>query len=276
MIGLREGECLESAIALYTFISGSDGSLSAQDSALSISDHLVTVRCFNHRESTDERPLYTAGTGLQLTSNGFIVTAYHAISDVLEEWERILRDEPLTENNAAGWLTEFKKRYAVVGADGARYPIDPTFVAYNKDFDTAIIKAVMPCESVEAMRFRILRDRLRPEDEIMLLGHRWGLGFNQLGRVTELREEIALEGKSYQVKDVFYTDAYSRDGFSGGVYVTLDGELAGLHVAGTRLDGGKELSHGWGVQILNILQVIADAAAGMDELAKSLEERLES
>ncbi len=276
MIVLREGECLESAIALYTLVSGRDDSLSANDSALNISDHLVTVRCFNHSESTDEKPLYTAGTGLQVTSNGFIVTAYHAIADVMEEWERILRDEPLTEGNAVGWLLEFRKKYAVIDADGARYPIDPTFVAYNRDFDTAIIKAVMPCESVEAMQIKILRDRLRPNDHIMLLGHRGGLEFNQLGRVTRLQEEIALKGRSPPVRDVFYTDAYSRDGFSGGMYVTFTGELAGLHVAGTRLDSGKELSHGWGVQILNVLQVIADAAAGMEGLAKNLEERLES
>lgn len=276
MISLTEGECLESAIALYSVVSSGDESSTARESTQNISDHLVTISCYDHRVSTEDEPLHTIGTGLQLTSNGFILTAYHTINDVLEEWERLLNEKPLTQENLVPWIKEFQKKYYVLDAKGTRYPIDPTFFAYNEDFDTAIIKAVMPCESVEATRFKILVDRLQPRDEIMLMGHKWGKGFNQLGRVTKLTKKLKLKGRPIPVRDAFYTDAYSIGGFSGGVYVTLEGELAGLHVAGSKIDTDKELSYARGVQIVNILQVILEAAISVEDLAKNLEERLES
>ncbi len=276
MIGFTEGECLESAIALYSVVSGGDESPAARESTQNISDYLVTVSCFDHLISTEDKPLHSTATGLQLTSNGFILTAYHTIDDVLEEWERVLSEKPITQENLVPWLKEFKKKYYVLDGEGTRYPIDPTFFAYNKDFDTAIIKVVMPCESIEAIPFKVSMDRLRPKDEIMLLGHKLRIQFNQLGRVTKLRKKLELKGKPYQVKDVFYTDAYSIGGFSGGVYVTLEGELAGLHVAGSKIDSNKELRYACGVQMENILQVILDAATDIEGFANSLEERLES
>lgn len=276
MIGLGKDECLESAIVLYNIAAGGDDSLNARQSTQNISDHLMTISCFDHQDSTEDKPLHSTGTGLQLTSNGFILAAYHAIDGLLEEWELYLDENPITQENLVPWLKEFKKKYYVSDAEGTRYPIDPTFVAYNKDFDAAIIKAVMPCDSVEATPFKVSMDGLKPKEEIMLLGHKWGLGFNQYGRVTKLAKKFKLKGKPTPVRDVFYTDAYGIGGFSGGVYLNLEGELTGLHVAGVRIDPDKELSYGCGVQIVNILQVIADAAAGVEQLVDSLEEILES
>ena len=237
-----------------------------RESEKNIADNLVTVAGINELTETPAGEVFemkgSGGTGLQLTTDGFVLTAYHNIRGYEEDWRRINKENPLKKTNVASWMEDMKRKYVVVDQQRKAYPIDTTFWATNPAFDIALIKAVTE-KRAGAIKFKTMEQDLKVGDEIKLLGLRDQRMYNQYGRVISSDVEWIADGK--EKPDTFLTDAYGVPGFSGGVFVSTKGEFAGLSLYIQR-NGTVEIGHAGGAKVRNIVNLLKESARELNKL----------
>lgn len=186
VFGKARPKNLESVLALHVALSFSD--VSAKDGKNSIESNLVLVH------SND-----SVGSGVRLTEDGFILTAYHTIEDKIPK-------SHITMNNK-------------------EYSVENECFAASPKYDIAIIKANMPGDS-KPIKFKA-RDRLRKgtEVEVVALTSENRI-YNQFGRIIKASSSMKFEDESV-TSDCFVADTYIAQGFSGGAFVAK-GALCGL------------------------------------------------
>ncbi len=240
--------------------------ITERESENNIANNLVIVAGFDGIAEKLTGELFNmkskgAGTGFQLTSDGFVLTAHHNIQKYEEDWRRINRENPPTEANIHSWMEDMKMRYAIVDQEGRAYPIDTSFWATNPAFDIALIKAVT-LRKPKSIEFRILADDLKVGDEIKLLGLRDQRPYNQYGKVISSSVDCKDTRPTY---DTFLTDAYGVPGFSGGVFMSTHGEFAGLALYIQR-NGTVEIGRAGGAKVRNIVQLVRESARELNKL----------
>lgn len=268
---------LESRLALNRVMEGNrNRDLTEQESEKNIADNLVVVAGFdgvNERRADGSVNMKgkEIGTGLRLTTDGFILTAYHNIQAYEKDWRRINTENPAIEANIHSWMEDMKMRYAVVDQQRNAYPIDTTFWATNPALDIALIKAVI-LEKPEPIDFRLVTGDLEVGDEIKLLGLRDQKQYNQYGKVISASRDTPIDyaetGELVSTTyDTFLTDAYGIPGFSGGVFTTLRGEFAGLALYIQR-NGNGQIGHTGGAKARNIVNLVKESAYELNKLNK--------
>jgi len=260
MIGEDCQTSLESIIALNMTLNGNlDPALTDIDSERNLSKSLVSISTALSTGNTQ----VSIGSGLMITTNGFILTAYHNIKGVEEEWKRIGRENLLTESNKDQWMREILEKYYVKDQNGNSYPIDITFWGTNPDYDVALIKAVLN-KRPRPIKFKVLKEPLQNGDEIRLVGFKNHALYTQLGKVTSNHYDAPITDDKNSppivTYDTFLTDAYSVPGFSGGVFIDMEGRLAGLSVYGQKSNLVSQLAYAGGAKYDALDYMIKNAA----------------
>ena len=152
------------------------------------------------------------GSGLFLTTDGFVLTAYHVIKDYFPIWERINTDTR---------LTDLEKLIFVIDKDGNRFPLDTTFASYNEFSDLAVIKSIKPGRP--RPKHYKLSESLRVGEKLFFVApeavdYQRGIELRQ-----NYREILGFRN------DQIYLRGPGKFGQSGSPYLNQDGELAGIH-----------------------------------------------
>ncbi len=85
-----------------------------------------------------DTPFHSNARGFRITSDGFIVTAYHLIAPALHEWEKINFS---SYDSFSKWRAAHRGKHFVV--KDSIYTIDTTTFSYDEESDIALIKAVI-------------------------------------------------------------------------------------------------------------------------------------
>jgi len=204
--------------------------ISTGQSLEEISRKLVEVRVYVGKK------MHT-GSGLLITSDGYIITAYHVIDDMIEK----------------GGILEVRRQGAPVRE------VDKKNVWYDKATDLAVIKIRSTSTLHAPSRIKVdLECNLRIGQEVRIFGFRDGQKYNTIGTITDTNVSTSLKGEV--VNDLFLTDARTLPGFSGGVAANSDGALIGLAIYG-RHEPGKEVGTVGAAKVSNILTFINQITA---------------
>ena len=218
--------------------------LSREDAENIVADNLVLVTAFEgvreeHTDgwvSMDDRG---GGTGLQLTTDGFILTAYHNIEEYIPEWDALKRP---SGHDLLPWLHEMRSRYAVVDQEGYAYAIDPTFHVGVPQLDIALIKAFIDREP-EPFDIRISDTPPAYNDSIQLVTLDYQQLYRGCGTVLDDAVDQIIEdrrrGRICLTYDTFKADIPVRHGMSGGPFIDPDGKVNGM-VIYTELNDGED------------------------------------
>ncbi len=245
---------LRSIIALdATFDPKTNGAIPKSESEQRLLDNLVvfsdTYEAHKSPFNYDEDPY---GTGLQLTSDGWILTAHHVIEDIEKNWIDQLGIRR-TKGDAEHWFKSMKEGWwgavSRQGKNSPDYHIDPTVWATNEHLDLALVKVVPSkyctfspyCQEPSGLvlpgmegpprptRFKFLNRELTKDEVIQIAGIRDKRLFLQYGRVQNPSHD-AHYGSGRQPLDTVETSAEIRGGFSGGITTTKDWELVGTTI----------------------------------------------
>ena len=255
---------LESLIALNLAIEGNrDKKLTAEESAKNIRDNLVLITrlCDVPDQNENETVNLTVdetGSGMMITEDGWILTAYHNIENNIEEWKRLTKEMP-PEMHPELWLQDVAKNYMVLDQNKQCYMIDITTSTYDPSFDIALIKA-MTLRKAAPIRFRIEENDLEHHGKIELLGIDNQSLYQEQGKITSTFEDMKIGNYATgeitrTIYDTFITDAKGIPGISGGVLMNPEGELAGMANYIIRRDSKKSGNTG-GAKIKNILNFV--------------------
>ena len=261
---------LESKLALNRVMEGNrNKDLTEQESEKNIVDNLVMVAGFDdmNERRASVRKTKGVGTGLRLTTDGFILTAYHNIKEYEDDWKRINAENPATKSNIHSWMEDMELRYAVIDQQRNVYPIDTTLWITNPAYDIAIIKAII-LKKPEPIDFRLVTGDLKIGDEIKLFGFKDERQYNQYGKVIsashniKTRNSVSTEYDTF-LTDTFLTDAYGTPGFSGGVFTNLRGAFAGLVLY---IIGHGEIGHAGGIKAKTIVSLVKEFGYEVNKL----------
>jgi len=150
-------------------------------------------------------PQYSAGSGVIIHEDGYVLTNVHVVEQADEIWVKL--------------------------SDGSRVPAR-RLVGVRKT-DVALLKLLgKPGEKYIAARFGADDDLLLGET-VLALGNPFGLGVSvSRGILSSKNRRSALEGKeSLDIPDWLQTDASINPGNSGGPLINLRGEIIGINVA---------------------------------------------
>ena len=257
---------LESRLALNKVMRGDKNRyLTKQESEKNIKDNLVVVAGFDGVEEmladgSINMKGKGAGTGLRLTTDGFILTAYHNIQAYEDDWRRINKENPITNTNAYSWMEDMKMRYAVVDRQKKTYPIDTTFWATDAALDIALIKAVI-LEKPEPIDFRITTENLEVDNKVKLLALKNQEQYVQHGKVISTSGNTQINDAKTEkpvsiIHDTFLTDAYGTPGFSGGPFVNSRGEFMGMILYILSKSDDEQVGYAGGAKAENIVNFI--------------------
>ena len=153
-----------------------------------------------------ERMEHSVGSGIIISSDGYILTNNHVVGDATKIRVTFVGDK------------EYEAE--IIGTD------PPT--------DVALIK--IPAENLPFIQIGD-SDRLRVGDQVMAIGNPFGVGQTvTLGIVSALGRNIGLMDYS----DLIQTDASINPGNSGGALVNMQGELVGMNAAMMSRSGGSQ------------------------------------
>lgn len=163
-------------------------------------------RFFGDPDQGGERTNNSLGSGVLISSDGYIITNNHVVENA--------RDIRVTIEGER----EFKAE--IIGTDPR------TDVALIK-IDTQNMHSIVVANS----------DALRVGDQVMAIGNPFGVGQTvTLGIVSALGRSIGL----IDYEDLIQTDASINPGNSGGALVNMRGELVGMNSAILSRDGGSQ------------------------------------
>ena len=178
-------------------------------------------------------------SGIYLTDDGFIATAYHVIEGMLSTWEYI---NPRTVPSKI-----LQAAYAM-DSHGLKHPLDTTFCYFDEESDLAIIRAIKPD---------------RPATKQLTFGNRTDTAvFVAPNNIKEEGFDLAVQAGNVirQDEKFYWVNVRSVPGNSGSPYFTTDGSVLGIHL---------------GVNILNNMAYAAPSsklAELIEDAAKSLAE----
>lgn len=165
------------------------------------------------------------GSGVIISSEGYIVTNYHVIENARELTVSFGSGEELTAK--------------VIGAD------PPT--------DLAVIKVDKKC--LPAAEFAD-SDKLRVGEPAIAIGNPLGLDFQQsvtLGVVSARERSITIQEQKF---NFIQTDAAINDGNSGGALVNINGRVIGINTAKIKISGVEGM--GFAIPSNTVKQIAAD------------------
>jgi serine protease Do len=163
-------------------------------------------RFFGDPDQQGERTNNSLGSGVLISSDGYILTNNHVVQDA--------RDIRVTLEGDREYEAE------IIGTDPR------TDVALIK-IDVKNIPSIVVANS----------DELRVGDQVMAIGNPFGVGQTvTMGIVSALGRSIGL----IDYEDLIQTDAAINPGNSGGALVNMRGELVGMNSALLSRDGGSQ------------------------------------
>ncbi len=163
-------------------------------------------RFFGDPEGGGERVNNSLGSGVIISTDGYILTNNHVVEDA--------REIRVTIEGEREYEAE------IIGTDPRT--------------DVALIK--VDAEGLPAIRVAD-SDRLRVGDQVMAIGNPFGVGQTVTkGIVSALGRTIGL----IDYEDLIQTDASINPGNSGGALVNMRGELIGMNSAILSRDGGSQ------------------------------------
>ncbi|HII15499.1 MAG TPA: trypsin-like peptidase domain-containing protein [Nanoarchaeota archaeon] len=255
-------ECLESIVSLFMSMEGRrDEALSARNSARNIARNVVRVMGFrgkakNNQDGSCTKARIAEGSGLMLTADGWVITAYHNIARYIHDWEMILKKHPPTNENIGEWMKDMTMKYAVVSQQGKAYPVDLTFWRANPELDIALIKAVT-LKKPKPLRFRTIQTEAKAGSKMRLMGMTDNGIYSAPGHVTEEGAEHLVSsghtGLYNIIKNTFCTNISAEPGISGGPFVTKQGEFAGLVLCGEK---GRASCNAGGAKVAGIRELV--------------------
>jgi S1-C subfamily serine protease len=216
---------------------GSDSS--DQGQAQTVLENLVAIAEVKCREGDT---FYTGkqGTGVMLTQDGYVLTAYHCIENFLPDWERLAKERPQNSKELAEWREHTKSNYCLfkkteMGVD--EFPIDFSNYALDEKHDLALIKIItgkepMPTgvvlSSVEPNHnepvsiYGLTKPGITVYTSTGLVRFYWHDNF----KITHLGEQE--RNKEFIVHDAFLTDARAVPMVSGGALLNSRGQFIGV------------------------------------------------
>jgi serine protease Do len=158
------------------------------------------------RDMPRERVQRNLGSGVIVSSDGYILTSNHLVEKA-EEIEVILPDRREFDAEIIG--TDNQSDVAVIKIEGDDLPVLPTGDS----------------------------DRLRLGETVIAIGYPFGVG------QTVTRGIVSALGKTLELvnyEDFIQTDAAINPGNSGGALINIDGELIGINTAIVSRSGGSQ------------------------------------
>jgi len=143
------------------------------------------------------------GTGVVIIDNGTILTNFHVVNGA--------------------------RRIKLRFYDGMETEAD--LIGTQPDNDLAVLRAHSVPDDLPAATMRSTAD-LRPGDEVIAVGHPFGIGPSVSGGVVSgLRREFRSPEGKQEMGNLIQFDAAANPGNSGGPLVTLDGQVVGIVTA---------------------------------------------
>ncbi len=274
---------LESRLALESAISGHND-IPTEESERNIANNLVEIYGVDEEKkllpngSVENIKNKNIGSGLMITTDGWIITACHAIEAFKKEVRRIERELTCltpAERNPYPLLTELMSNYKIIPQNNeikGVYSINPFLWYASPQYDLAFVKAVITGRKSEPIKFKVAHDEPKYDDEIILFGLRNGKPSPQYGKIIATDYNKMVEngnGLRIRIDDMFVTDAYCIPGFSGGAITTLDGKLIGLVINAEIPSVPKKLYRNTrGAKVKNIARLVSE---GMKKLTKRVD-----
>lgn len=168
--------------------------------------------------NADQGGGYTSGSGVILTSDGYIVTNYHVIKGGIRLFVTLLSNE---------------KEYEAV------------LIGYDEEFDIAVLKigatGLTPAVLADS-------DKLRVGDQVYAIGNPLGYLYGTMtdGIVSSLARQVEIDGNNMTL---IQTSVPLNSGNSGGALVDSCGRVAGITVAKISGMSGDAVVEGIGLVI---------------------------
>ncbi len=173
------------------------------------------------------------GCALQITTDGFILTADHIFKSLNKDWKTRIKDQP--KNGRYGpWLNQIKKECYLLNQHGESYPLDITGWYSYEGYDLALLKAVIPVNP-EPLPFRISEEKPSPSQPLSLVTLN-NYGHERIvrdGRITSSSNCTIVRYDNLpqrEVFDTFVTTHPVRSGDSGSIVLSNKGELTGVTI----------------------------------------------
>ena len=218
--------------ALYAFAHTPNNlrEISIEESLSELKSNMVIVKGYCS-DSTHQ------GSGLMVTSCGYVLTAHHVVEEALKEHKKI----------------------TVTTKDRKSYDISPGGAWYIKEKDIALLDAHKPVAYSRPIRAKVSLDGIISIGErISVIGYRDGQEYTTWGEIID--SHITGRDGSKRFDDIFLTNSLGINGESGGIIANSDGELAGIVVAGhSRYD--RDLGYICGINIKEGLKLMKHVAS---------------
>lgn len=156
-----------------------------------------------------ENPAVTPGTGIIMNARGWTLTTYHLV-DFLH------KDPALLD------------QHRIKRGDGTLYEIDPSFFAWDDDYDLALLKTKHPVFGLPDVPIR--QQDLRLDEMLRYYSFAGGREIQEhKGKVVVCSEDILIRGKDKEKirRDSVVFAGRAEVGYSGSP-LFANGELSGL------------------------------------------------
>ena len=227
MLTMTRKEALESILALENSFEGSyyDQKLSDEESRKNILDNIAKI--YVHRSPSDQQKHqhHHLQYGLRLTTDGFILTSYRHISDVLDEWKK-----RMPRNFLGRFLYEWKfsnKDYIRLGNE--YYPLDVTVCTALPKYDIAILKAMIH-EKAKPVKFKVKLKEPEIQDKVVILGETNQNGIVGYEGVVTQNKNVVVHIVDKSIEGVFTIDSKYHLDKGGEPVITPDGKFVGMGV----------------------------------------------
>ena len=178
--------------------------ISSGESLENIANNVVMVK------SRLRSGAWGVGSGILVTTDGFVISAYHVVDEGIKE---------------AHIITQKGEDYAVKNATSI------------KESDISVLKADIPCEDPRPVKIKIRDYTLKKGEEVSVMGFSSGIFYRSLGIIRSTDPINYIEKFGYN-PNTFETDVRGKKGQSGGAVVNKAGELIGIIVYTTKTDYG--------------------------------------
>ncbi len=246
---------LDSLVQFIIDHSSGDNLVSPQQSKQNLENNLVGIYNMKKSSQLDEikesKPT-TAGCGLRLTTDGYILTAYHVIEAAYQRVNGALQGPD----------------FVIIGDQTENiYYLDPSVMVTYPQYDLALIKAYNPSVG-EPIPFNINHDGIQYAQRVsaLALHHRNLIVTSSRGFVYDRYKDcpaLNRDGtKRMEIADLFMTSAAVSKGNSGGIFITEEGSLAGI-ISSALFPEKIGVGKGCGIDICYGLELIGLGLASM-------------
>ena len=195
------------------------------------------------------------GTGLMITSDGWIITAAHTIRNELEEIHKLTESRKLAFASLRGnELSKLADKYFIQLKENdnkkhKKYVLDIQYYAIDPSHDLVLLKAdVNDNGAPSVITLDIYNQKIHRGDFVKAFGFSNYEFMRSIGRVRQSKINIQIN-PDVSVYDLFNFDVYIEPGASGGP-VLINDRLAGIICSSKYVPGAKhEIGHGKAVKI---------------------------